>query len=238
MREESPGGIFTSVRGEDAARSPLVGDVAAYYIYGPRGQARVIACPLEQMTDAQGELLVWAVSVRCPVCGTHGRVTSDKPFQVDNRRTAFETENGLVYLSPILTIESEYSCGATVKVVENDGDSPQLCECQFKVIIRGGIAYDLDVVPKILTDAMQAAHDWYSRAVGLYNNVRVKLDPSVRTKIDKMLNDAFAVVNDRCPVIERGIYDRGGPHSVVGCWDGLDFVCNVGQHIIKSFAGK
>ena len=237
MSDES-GGIFVPVNADDTTRNSFSTDGRVYFIYCPRGQARVVVCELERVRHWEGESLVRAVAVRCPVCGSCGRVTSEKPFRVEDKRTPFETENGVVYLSPLLTVDSEYICGAEVQIVEQDGDKPSSAKCTFAAIIRNGIAYDLNVVPQILTDAMKAAHAWYSRSYNAYMGSKGRIDANTRTEIEKLLNTAFTAVQDRCPVVQGGQYERGGPHSVVGCWDGLDFVCAAGQRIVQLLGGR
>ena len=220
----------------DNAKSPLTPDGKVYFVYGPRGKAHVYACPLEQARNWDGDNIVQAVQVTCPGCGSCGRVTVDKPFRISPVRSVFETELGAIPLSPLLTIESEYICKTELRLFDTETGEQQEAVCTFQAVIRNGIAYDLDVVPKILTDLMQSAEQSIQKANAAFARVRPKLPPQVQQGIGTIIGRAQQVLVATCPVIERGVYQRGGERSVVGCWDSLEWIYGACMKVLSDLS--
>lgn len=223
----------------DDTRTPVGGSGACYYVYGPPNQAKVVACPTEQVPTTNGKRDIRAVVFVCPECGTRGRIDERKPFRVVDQRLVFRTAEGPVPLSPILTVESPVKCDAEYDVHDTDSNRHDRMHCTFHAVIRDGVAYPMQYMQGILTKAMQGTHARYDQAVNLFQSAAGRLHPDARQKAQSDLLIIFQrVLPSVCPVIESGQYERGGERSLVGCWEALDAARAACEQMITAMGGR
>lgn len=223
----------------DDARNPISGTGAVYYVYGPPNQAKVVACPTEQVPTASGKREVRGIVFVCAECGMRGRIDERKPFRVVDQRLVFRTQGGPVPLSPILTVESPVKCDASFDVHDTDTNRHERAHCNFHAVIRDGVAYPMQHMQAILTRVMQATHTRYTQAVTFFQSSAGRLQPEARQKAQNDLGIIFQrVLPSVCPVIESGQYERGGEKSLVGCWEALDGARAACEAMIQAMGGR